>query len=334
MLRKQQFSLSAKHSCPMSNDLTLIALRLFVDVAATGSFSETARRHGLPPSSVSRHIQGLEQVVGQRMLFRHTRAVTLTEAGSAYCLEVRDLLASLALATEQAQGAASEPRGLLRINAPVAFGRRHIAPLLARYQARYPEVEVELTLIDAYVDPVSEGADITIRIGRLKDSSLTGRRLTAQRYVVCATPDYVSSHGAPQRPQDLLAHNCLLYRGLGGAQKWFFRDGAGVFQAHTLHGNLVSNNAESLVEAALQHQGVVLFPTWLMHEHLASGRLVSLMPDHEAGIDDAIHDIHMIYPENRLRSFKVVSFRDYLIDRIGSPPYWDRSATDLPDGLA
>jgi DNA-binding transcriptional LysR family regulator len=310
----------------MSNELTLLSLRLFVDVATTGSFTESARRCGLPPSSVSRHIQGLELLLGQRLLFRHTRAVTLTEAGAAYLLEVRDLIASLDLATERASGgAAGAPRGLLRINAPVAFGRRHVASLLADYQARYPQVEVELTLSDAFHDPVAEGADITIRIGMLKDSSLSSRKLTAQHYVLSASPAYLARHGRPQVPPDLTAHNCLLYKGISGAQKWYFRTGTSAFQAHVVSGNLTSNNAESLVEAALQHQGLVLFPTWLLHDPIESGRLDVVMADHEAAIDITVHDIHLIYPENRLRSLKVLSFRDYLIERIGTPPYWDRA---------
>lgn len=311
----------------MSNDLTLLSLRLFADLATTGNFTMTAKRHSLPPSSVSRHISGLEELLGQRLLFRNTRAVTLTDAGSAYLHEVREALSQLDLATEQARGAAGEARGLLRINAPVAFGRRHIAPLLAAYQALHPQVEVDLTLGDAFIDPVAEGADITIRIGQMKDSSLSGRKLTPQRYVACASPIYLSQHGRPQGPEDLLAHNCLLYKGINGAQKWYFRRSGGDFRPHLVRGNLTSNNAESLVEAALQHQGLVLFPTWLVHEHLENGRLMPVLTDGEAAVDTSLHDIHLIYPENRLRSFKVLSFRDYLIGRIGSPPYWDKAIT-------
>ncbi|MBP2547129.1 DNA-binding transcriptional LysR family regulator [Neorhizobium galegae] len=316
----------------MSNDLTLLSLRLFVDLAATASFSATARRHSLPPSSVSRHISGLEELLGQRLLFRNTRAVTLTDAGSAYLREVREALSQIDLASEQARGAAGEARGLLRINAPVAFGRRHIAPLLSAYQALHPRVEVDLTLSDTFIDPVAEGADITIRIGQMKDSSLSGRKLTPQRYVVCASPAYLARHGAPQGQDALSDHNCLLYKGINGAQKWYFRTatGGGELRPCLVRGNLTSNNADSLVEAALQHQGLVLFPTWLVHEHLASGRLVPVMTDVEAAVDTSIHDIHLIYPENRLRSFKVLSFRDYLLGRIGTPPYWDHPVAPAP----
>ncbi|MFN7102385.1 MAG: LysR family transcriptional regulator [Pseudorhizobium sp.] len=308
----------------MSNDPTLLSLRLFVDVATTGSFTTTAGRHGLPSSSVSRHIKGLEELLGQRLLFRHTRAVKLTEAGDTYLRELRDILGLLDIATERASGAATEPRGLLRINAPVAFGRRHIAPHLAAYQIRHPQVEVELTLSDAFIDPVVEGIDITVRIGVPKDSSLSGRRLTGQRYVVCASPTYLSEHGEPREPIDLQGHNCLLYKGIGGAEKWYFRQGTEPFRSQTVRGNLTSNNAESLVEAALQHQGLVLFPSWLVHEHLRTGALLAVMPEREAAVDTVIHDIHLIYPENRLRSFKVLSFRDHLIESIGTPPYWDK----------
>ncbi|MBP1849794.1 LysR family transcriptional regulator [Rhizobium halophytocola] len=308
----------------MRNDINLLSLRLFLDVAASGSFSEAARRNGLPPSSVSRHIQALEQQLGQNLLFRHTRAVTLTEIGAIYCGEVRDVLAALDLASERARGAADAPSGLLRINAPVAFGRRHIAPLLAAYQARHRQVEIDLALTDGFIDPVAESTDIVIRIGRMPDSSLTGRQLTPQRYVLAASPDYLERHGDAPTPEALPQHNCLIYKGTNGAQKWYFRQAGEAFRSTVVRGNLTSNNAESLVEAALAGQGLVLFPTWLLHEELRAGRLVALMPDREASIDTATYGIHLIYPESRLRSLKVRSFRDYLIEAIGAPPYWDR----------
>ena len=308
----------------MDNSVRLLALRLFVRVAASGSFSEAARYYALPPSSASRHIASLEQALGQRLLYRHTRAVKLTEAGERYFHEVRDALARLELATEQVMGGAQHPQGVLRINAPVAFGRRHIAPHLARFQQQYPDIQVDLTLEDRFIDPVQEGADVVIRVGALADSSLVARGIARQRFIVCAAPDYLAREGTPATPEALSQHNCLLYKGSKGTQLWYFRD------PHTpratryaLSGNLVANNAESLVEAAIAGQGVVMFPSWLLFEPLRQQTLVPLLSPWEASDDGYLDNIYAIYPENRLRSSKVSVFMTYLENTIGDLPYWD-----------
>ncbi|MCG7590286.1 MULTISPECIES: LysR family transcriptional regulator [unclassified Halomonas] len=308
----------------MDNSIRLLTLRLFVRVAVSGSFSEAARYFGVPTSSASRHIASLERALGQRLLYRHTRAVKLTEAGERYFHEVRDALARLELATEQVMGGAQHPQGVLRINAPVAFGRRHIAPHLARFQQQYPGIQVELTLEDRFIDPVQEGADVVIRVGALADSSLVARGIARQRFVVCASPEYLATHGSPASPEALSQHNCLLYRGSKGTQSWYFQErGSPRAIRYALSGNLVANNAESLVEAAIAGQGVVMFPSWLLFEPLRQQTLVPLLTQWEASEDGYLDNIYAIYPENRLRSSKVSVFMAYLGRTIGNVPYWD-----------
>ncbi|MGQ7261900.1 LysR family transcriptional regulator [Vreelandella sp. V005] len=313
----------------MDNSLRLLALRLFVRVAASGSFAEAARYFDLPASSVSRHIAGLERSLGQRLLYRHTRAVRLTDAGERYFQEVKRVLESLDAATEQVVSGAREPQGLLRLNAPVAFGRRHIAPLLASFQQANPAVEVELTLSDAFIDPVQEGADVVIRVGSLGDSSLVARQLATQRFVACAAPTYLTRHGAPLHPDQLSDHNCLVYKGTRGVQPWYFKAPNDLLaQRHSVKGNLSSNNAESLVEAALQGQGIVVFPTWLLFDALRAGGLTPILETYEALGEATREGIHAIYPENRLRSQKVAAFLEYLFAKIGEQPYWDHERID------
>ena len=308
----------------MDNSIRLLTLRLFVRVAVSGSFSEAARYFGVPTSSASRHIASLERALGQRLLYRHTRAVKLTEAGERYFHEVRDALARLELATEQVTGGAQHPQGVLRINAPVAFGRRHIAPHLARFQQQYPGIQVELTLEDRFIDPVQEGADVVIRVGALADSSLVARGIARQRFVVCASPEYLATHGSPASPEALSQHNCLLYRGSKGTQSLYFQErGSPRAIRYALSGNLVANNAESLVEAAIAGQGVVMFPSWLLFEPLRQQTLVPLLTQWEASEDGYLDNIYAIYPENRLRSSKVSVFMAYLGRTIGNVPYWD-----------
>ncbi len=191
-------------------------------VATTGSFSATARHFGVPASSVSRFIAALEREHGQQLLYRNTRAVTLTEAGERYYAQIREVLELLDAADEQIAGSGADIRGLVRINAPVALGRLHIAPLLQGLQQRHPALMVELILTDAYIDPVSEGIDMTLRVGQAADSGLIGRTLCQQRYVLAASPDYLQRHGQPLLPQDLRQHHGLVYQARAGANAGIF----------------------------------------------------------------------------------------------------------------
>jgi DNA-binding transcriptional LysR family regulator len=168
--------------------MDLNALVVFERVAATGSFTTAAHHFHRAVSSISRQVRGLEEVVGQPLFYRHTRAVTLTEAGRGYYEEVRDILERLNMATQALTQQQAEPSGVLRINAPVAFGQHQIMPLLYHFQRRYPAIKAELFLNDRVVDPVREGHDITFRVGNLSDSSLVARRLAPMNYVVAASP--------------------------------------------------------------------------------------------------------------------------------------------------
>ncbi|KPC49599.1 LysR family transcriptional regulator [Amantichitinum ursilacus] len=303
----------------------LKAHRFFAMVATTGSFSATARHFQVPASSVSRFIAALEREVGQQLLYRNTRAVTLTDAGERYYQQIREVLDLLDAADEQIAGKGGDIRGLVRLNVPVALGRLHIAPLLDGLQQRYPELTVELTLTDAFIDPVSEGVDITFRVGQPADSGLIGRKICDQRYVLAASADYLQAHDQPAAPHDLLQHAALVYKGAGGPQRWYFRSPsdqtAVVIEAS---GPLRSNNAEVLLEAARVGRGVVLFPSWLFRAtDFASGGLVRLLPEWAAAVEATPSQIHVLSPENRLRSPKVRAVADYLREAIGTPPYWD-----------
>ncbi len=305
--------------------MQLNALRYFTMVGATGSFAGTARHFQVPASSVSRFISALEREVGQQLFYRNTRSVRLTEAGERYYLQIREVLDALDLATEQAGGKDAGVRGQVRINAPVALGRLHISEMVNQLQATYPDLSVELTLTDAFIDPVQEGIDITVRIGTLSDSGLIARRVGVHKNLLCASPAYLRKHGTPKTPQDLEGHSCLVYKGHSGAQRWYFRRDQGdkpvVFQPE---GALRSNNAEVLVAAALAGRGLVLFPTWIFErDSFRNKKLVKLLPDWVGTVDAVPPEIHLVSPENRLRSHKVRTVLDFILAKIGSPPYWD-----------
>lgn len=310
--------------------MQLNALRYFVMVASTGSFAATAKHFQVPPSSVSRFISGLEQEIGQQLFYRNTRSVRLTELGEKYYIQIRDVLDTLDLATEQVSGQGSGIKGLVRINTAVVLGRLHISRIINKLQDLYPDLSVELILTDRFIDPVKEGVDIAIRIGLLPDSGLIARKLCDQTYVLCASPAYLERYGIPKMPQDLEKHVCLAFKGLSGTQRWYFRqnhhDKATVFEPQ---GSLRSNHAEVLVAAALEGRGIVLFPTWIFEDDSFKKRkLVSLLPEWIATVDPHAIGIHLVSPENRVRSQKVRTVLDFILKEIGDPPYWDNILKD------
>jgi DNA-binding transcriptional LysR family regulator len=327
MRRKGKTSL-LKSQCRSFTQNMLMHLkghRFFAMVAVTGSFSATARHFQVPASSVSRFIAALEREVGQQLLYRNTRAVKLTEAGQRYYRQIREVLELLDAADEAVAGTDGDIRGLVRINAPVAFGHLQIVNLLDGLYAQYPGLTVELSVTDAFVDPIQEGADIIFRVGHLEDSALIGRKLCDQHYILCASAGYLQRHGVPRAPAELREHSCLVYQGAGGPQRWHFqRAGEGPVEVIHVSGPLRSNNGEVLVKAALAGRGIVFFPSWLFsHDSFSKGELIRLLPDWEGSVEAVRSPIHLLSPENRLRSRKVRAVWDYFLSAIGTPPYWD-----------
>lgn len=303
----------------------LQTLRYFLMISTTGSFLATARHFAVPASSVSRFIASLEKELGQQLFYRSTRAVRLTEQGQRYYAQVREAIELLDSAADQLTLRDSGIRGLVRINAPEALGRLHIAHLVNQLQDRYPELSIELTLTDDLIDPVQEGADISIRLGPLVDSGLIGKVLSVQRYRLVASPDYLALHGTPHTPHDLREHNCLLYKGQQGPQRWYFRrspqESYGLVE---VSGSLRSNNAEALLAAAMAGRGIVLVPSWMFDQSsFKEGKLSNLLSDWDKSGSPEDRQIQMLSPENRLRSQKVREVSAFLVDAIGSPPYWD-----------
>ncbi len=305
--------------------MNIQALRYFLMVSTTGSFLATARHFEAPASSVSRFIASLEKELGHQLFYRSTRAVRLTEQGQRYYSQVREALELLDNAADQLVHRDAGIRGLVKINAPEGLGRLHIAHLVNGLQAKYPDLSVELTLTDRFIDPVEEGVDVMIRVGRLVDSGLIGKVVSAHRYLLAASPEYLALHGTPQTPEDLLRHSCLLYKGPQGSLGWYFRRSSKEnFEPMDVSGPLRSNNAEVLVAAALAGRGIVLFPSWLFAPTSFKDRkLLSLLTDWDVSASAEELYIQILSPENRLRSQKVREVSAFLVDAIGSPPYWD-----------
>jgi len=316
----QQSSLPEQHCSTFCNKMDrLAAIEAFVRVAECGSFSQAAQRLHASKSVVSRQVGALEADLGVRLLHRTTRALTLTEAGRSYFERASRILADLEEANASVGHLQAMPRGRLRVNAPMSFGFLHLAPAVPDFLGRYPDVEVEMTMNDRYVDLVEEGFDVAVRIGNLDDSSLVARRLAPSRRVVCAAPDYLARHGAPASPDDLKHHECLCYSNVGLPQAWRFHTADGRPWLVDVNGRLHANNGDALRAAALKGLGCAILPTFIVGGDLQSGALVAVLESFVPQ-DSAVH---AVYPHSRHLSPKVRAFVDFLAERFGPSPYWD-----------
>ncbi len=301
----------------------LTGMQLFVSVVEQGSFSGAARQLGMAPSSVARSIATLEDALHARLLNRTTRKLGLTEAGRLYVERAKRILSEIEDANRSVSQLEAAPRGLLRLNLPVAFGRLHVAPALPAFLAAYPEISIELSMTDAFVDLVETGADLAVRIGELQDSSLMARKLAPNRRVICASPAYLGQHGQPATPDALARHNCLIYKRQSLRTLWWLRDPTGLTHEVEVAGSLQANNADALREAVVGGLGIAILPTWLVGPDVHAGRLAILFADHVVSPTALDTAIYAVFPFNRHLSPKVRAMVDYLAARFGPKPYWE-----------
>ncbi len=301
------------------------SLWIFISVYEVQNFSIVARREGISASQVSRVIHQLEDTLGQQLFYRNTRAIIPTESGHIFIRYVRAVTGSLDAARRELNERTLEPSGLIRINAPVFFGQRHVAPNLPGLIERYPRLNIELTLTDDYIDPHKDAADVIFRIGGLTDSSFHARIFGQQFYRLAASPAYLQKYGIPGSPTDLSRHKCLIYHGSSGPNRWLLRLKGEKWVHYPVSSLMSSNNAETLLIAALGGMGIVLFPDWLIGEKLQSGELVELLSDMETSIKTEPQNIAAIYPHARHPTLNVRAVIDYYIEAFGSPLYWQLS---------
>jgi DNA-binding transcriptional LysR family regulator len=252
-------------------------LRLFTRMVSAGSLSETARRLNSSLPAMSRRLAAIEARLGVRLVERSSRRFVLTEEGSLYYERGLSVLAELDKAEAEVGAKVKTPRGSLRVGAPLEIGRRRFAPLIAEFTQRYPGISVELVLSDSRLDVVGDELDVGLHLDVPTDGSVVARKLLSSRRVVCASPDYASRHGAPDKPDDLLMHDCIrLVRGRHVFDRWIFREG-GQLREVQVHGTLSSNNAEVTHGWALMGRGISLKALWDIEEDLSAGRLVEFL---------------------------------------------------------
>jgi DNA-binding transcriptional LysR family regulator len=305
----------------------LVSMRAFAKVIEHGSFSTAGREMRLSRSAVSKYVIDLEQQLGVQLLNRTTRSAVPTDNGRVYyerCVAILSEIEEADIAVAHLQ---AEPRGLLRVNAPMSFGTLHLGRAVASFMERYPELQIELRLSDQQLDTVQEGFDVTIRIADLADSTLIARKIVSARRVLCASPGYLKRRGTPRHPNDLREHECLSYGHLATGTQWKLtgKDGDHWLQVPS---KLCTNNAEVLRDAAVSGRGIALLPTFIAGPDLRRGRLTAIL----AGYRAPELSVCALYPPTRHLSMKVRVFIDFLVERFGDKPYWDENAgEDTPN---
>lgn len=292
-------------------------MQVFNAVMSAGSFAGAASPLGMTPSGVSRRIGRLEDRLGVRLLNRTTRKLSLTDAGERYLQRAQQIIADIEEAEREAIELQGAPRGRLRITAGKTYGFHRLADLVPDFLTTYPEVEIELILLDRMVDLVGEGFDIAFRSGEAPDSSLMARRLPDVEIVTCAAPGYLERHGIPAHPRDLVDHNCLIHWiGDRRIDRWQFA-GKSEQIGVDVSGSLVSSSLDSLFAAALRGLGIVHAVRLPLERRIADGRLVEILTEYDF---KDVRPMRMLYPSARQLSPKVRAFIDFAAD------YW--SAND------
>ena len=287
-------------------------MQTFVAVVDTGSFVRAAERLGQSKASTSRHVTELEEHRGVRLLHRTTRRLSLTDEGRRYLATCREILESLDAAEAELTAGTASVRGLLRINAPVSYGIRHLAGLWPAFMQQHPALRLEVTLSDRAVDLVEDGVDVAIRIGRLEPSSLVARRLATTRICLCAAPSYLEARGRPEHPRDLTNHRVIGYSYWASGDEWTFESDAGT-EAVRVAPVMQSNNGETCVAVAIAGGGLVLQPEFLVAEALAQGQLVELLSAYRL----PVLGIYAVYPSRRQLAGKVNALLGYLASQLG-----------------
>ncbi|MEW9899705.1 LysR family transcriptional regulator [Chitinivorax sp. PXF-14] len=258
-------------------DALLPDMAVFVRVVDCGSFSAAARQLGLTPSAVSRMVSRLERALDLRLIERSTRQLRLSEAGEGAYQRCVAMVTAAREVVEQAESAHEAPRGLLRVSMPKAFGRRVVHPLMAEFLQRYPEVNVQLMLIDRMLNPVGDEVDLMIQATDQPPPTMVARRLMPVRQVVCASPAYLARYGLPQHPLELAGHDCLYLGEVAGDARWSFRRGDESVSV-TVSGRYVCNHSEVRLEGVLNGLGIACLPDFIAADALARGEVIEVLP--------------------------------------------------------
>ena len=303
----------------------IASMRIFLAVADTGALNQAGRQLGLSPSAVSKHIAALESRLGAQLLTRTTRHVALTEVGSSYLENCRQILADLEKADSAARNAAGTVQGLLRVEAPIGFAHRHVAPHLPTFVAEHPHLSVEMAHNYPPVDLVDSGFDISIRVSPQTDhDNLVYTELASNSRRLIATPAYLEKHGIPKKPADLIQHQLITHNASSSVNFWHFKQANGNTETIRARGNIMIEGGDAILRAVLNDGGIAMLPSYMTSQHLRSGALVSVL-DRLVTED---YPIHAVTVPSRHAILKIDAFLDFLRSLYQPVPYWD--ALDTP----
>lgn len=289
-------------------------MRTFVKVAETGSFSRAARLLEASQPTVSKRVAALEAQLGFQLLHRGSRKIACTDLGNDYYRRCVQIIADVERANALG-GRPEETAGTLKVNSGIAFGQIFVAPLLPKFLTLYPNVDLELSMTERHIDLVAEGADMVIRSGLLRDSTLVARKIGVTHHVVVATPSYYRACGVPEHPTDLEGHNCLLYTLAAAGLRWHFADGDKKISVR-VSGNLRTASAAALYEMALAGHGIALLPHWLVQAEIDSGRLQAALVKYPA----PSLPISAVYPATAFVPASLRCWIDFLAREVGNNP--------------
>lgn len=293
-------------------------MQSFVAVVDAGSFVGAADALDTSKAAISRHIAELEQRLGVRLLHRTTRKLSLTDDGQSFYHHCMEILGAIDEAECDLSSRSAEASGLLRISVPVTFGILHLAPLWGAFLAQHPKVTLEVVLSDRAVDLVEDGYDLAVRISSAPHATLIGRKLASTRIVLCASPQYLLRHGMPQHPRELAAHDVIAYTYWSSRDEWAF-DGPDGRTAVKTHARIHTNNGDTCRAAALQHQGIILQPDFLVKDDLRSGALQEIMPDYRS----VELGIYAVYASRKQLPLKLRHMIDFLVESFRAPAWMD-----------
>ena len=294
--------------------------RLFVRVVETGSFSRAARELQVTQPTVTRQVAALEERLGVRLFNRNTRRLSLTDDGRLCYARAQQLLETFDETETVARSARAELRGRIRLATSIAFGRRVVTPLLLQFMQQHPQLQIDLGCEDAYVDLVAKGVDLSLRLGRLRDSSLAARRLGFNPWVLVGAPGYLKRAGTPRRPEELARHNVLVYSTVFPEDTFTFDHARQGRISVRVQGSLRSNNLSALLAAVREGFGIAALPGYVAANTLARREIVTLLP----GFALPGQDIHAVYPSRRLVSARVNALADFLAREFAAPDWYQR----------
>lgn len=294
-------------------------MRLFVKVAELGSITKTADNLSMAKSAVSRRLNELEQAIGVQLIQRTTRKSHLTEAGHIYLNKCKLVLAEVDEIHDNLTNEQRQLTGTLKIAVPLSFGLSHLVPVIDDFLKVHDQLTLEVDFADRKVDIIEEGFDLAFRIGYLQDSSLKARKITQINHIMCASPEYLKTQGTPKTPEDLKHHKLLKYKD-HASNSLTLIDKEKVTHHINLSSQVIANNGDFLKMMSMSGHGITYGPTFITYQEINQGTLVPILPDYQLPTMTA----YALFANSQFMPRKVRLLIDYLVERFGETPYWDK----------